>query len=269
MTEMSGGQEPSSEAGTPRRRLDDQSNSRLTLDMVRFLMTRPTMDQVAQQLVMNLAAAHRPRYALIGAIGSDGFLHLVGSFGAPAEALEDHRNLSLWSSSPMAGALRTGQPETLLTAEAARETYPNLLAEPHPAVVWPLRLPSQRVGALHLAFTDSVDSSALLFDLGGVVAVLALYLSLVDPPAEDKVEQPPAKPAAENLPLTERQLTILGLMAKGLTNPQIATRIGFSESTVRQETMAIYRRYGASGRREAVALAVMHGVLENNLPSPT
>ena len=62
--------------------------------------------------------------------------------------------------------------------------------------------------------------------------------------------------------LSERQLSILGLMAKGLTNAQISKRVGFSESTVRQETMAIYRFFGVGGRREAVRLAGMRGLLE-------
>ena len=61
---------------------------------------------------------------------------------------------------------------------------------------------------------------------------------------------------------SDRQLRILGLMAKGLTNSQISKRVGFSESTVRQETMAIYRYFGVGGRREAVRLAGMRGMLD-------
>jgi DNA-binding NarL/FixJ family response regulator len=65
--------------------------------------------------------------------------------------------------------------------------------------------------------------------------------------------------------LSDRQLRILGLMAKGLTNSQISKRVGFSESTVRQETMAIYRYFGVGGRREAVRLAGMRGMLDANV----
>ena len=64
--------------------------------------------------------------------------------------------------------------------------------------------------------------------------------------------------------LSDRQLRILGLMAKGLTNSHISKRVGFSESTVRQETMAIYRYFGVGGRREAVRLAGMRGMLDAN-----
>lgn len=53
--------------------------------------------------------------------------------------------------------------------------------------------------------------------------------------------------------LSLRQRIILNLMAQGLTNKQIAEEIRFSDSTVRLESMAIYRRLGISGRKEAAS----------------
>lgn len=62
-------------------------------------------------------------------------------------------------------------------------------------------------------------------------------------------------------PLTGRQRTILAAMAEGMTNRQIAVRIAFSESTVRLESMAIYRYFGVHSRAEAVAAARASGEL--------
>ena len=53
--------------------------------------------------------------------------------------------------------------------------------------------------------------------------------------------------------LTTRQVQILGLMADGLTNADIATRVLLSESTVRQETIRIYRALRVGSRIEATA----------------
>jgi DNA-binding CsgD family transcriptional regulator len=64
-------------------------------------------------------------------------------------------------------------------------------------------------------------------------------------------------------PLTERQRAILHAMAIGLTNRQIASRINFSESTVRMESMAIYRTYGVHSRAAAVAAARTAGHLRD------
>lgn len=61
--------------------------------------------------------------------------------------------------------------------------------------------------------------------------------------------------------LTPRQEEILRGMARGLTNRQIALRIAFSESTVRLESIAIYRRLGVHSRSQAVMAARQVGLL--------
>jgi DNA-binding NarL/FixJ family response regulator len=61
--------------------------------------------------------------------------------------------------------------------------------------------------------------------------------------------------------LTPRQQVILKAMSLGRTNSQIARSIGFSESTVRVESMAIYRYFGVHSRHEAVAAARLTGEL--------
>lgn len=280
------------------RRRDDVMNSRAMLDIVRFLMTRPTCDQISQHLVLNLLIAHKPRAAVISLFGVDGSLHAVGSFGMAAPSMEAFKTLSLWDSSPMSDAVRSGDPVILETADMVEERYPWLGNEEtpyEPMAVWPLSLPSQRVGAVQLIFTESPDVEALRADVTGISAVLALYLSLLTSVAaspdkaiaslerEDRnagfpvaslslvegVGMDEANHGNHRKPapgvLSERQMRILGLMAKGLTNSQISKRVGFSESTVRQETMAIYRYFGVGGRREAVRLAGMRGMLDANV----
>jgi DNA-binding CsgD family transcriptional regulator len=61
--------------------------------------------------------------------------------------------------------------------------------------------------------------------------------------------------------LTDRQMRILRLMADGLTNAQIAERISFSESTVRLETLAIFRHFDVHSRRDAAEAARLQGML--------
>jgi DNA-binding CsgD family transcriptional regulator len=61
--------------------------------------------------------------------------------------------------------------------------------------------------------------------------------------------------------LTPRQFDILRAMALGLTNAQISRQIRFSESTVRLESMCIYRHFAVHSRSEAVEAARAAGVL--------
>ncbi len=62
--------------------------------------------------------------------------------------------------------------------------------------------------------------------------------------------------------LTTRERTILGLLATGATNPQIADALSFSLSTIRTDTVSIYRKLGVNGRSEAVAIAVKSGLFD-------
>lgn len=52
--------------------------------------------------------------------------------------------------------------------------------------------------------------------------------------------------------LTPRQKEVLRLLALDLTYSQIALRLGFSESTVKQEAMKIFKKLGVANRIEAV-----------------
>ena len=51
-------------------------------------------------------------------------------------------------------------------------------------------------------------------------------------------------------PLTARQEEILRMIKLGETNEEIADKIGYSASLVKQETMLIYSKLGISGRRD-------------------
>ena len=55
--------------------------------------------------------------------------------------------------------------------------------------------------------------------------------------------------------LTKRQIAILEYISQQMTNMQIAKELGYSESTIRHETMRIFELLQASGRREAVVIS--------------
>jgi len=70
-----------------------------------------------------------------------------------------------------------------------------------------------------------------------------------------------AVPRGDDPELSARQLLVVDALADGLTNRQIAVRIAYSESTVRMETMAIYRHLGVGSRAEAVVQARLRGII--------
>lgn len=77
---------------------------------------------------------------------------------------------------------------------------------------------------------------------------------------------PPAVAArlAEYTPrieLTARELEVLRLMAKGLSNPELARILGRAENTVKVHVSNILEKLGVSDRTEAVTLAIQRGIL--------
>lgn len=63
--------------------------------------------------------------------------------------------------------------------------------------------------------------------------------------------------------LTLRQQQLVGLVAKGLTNKEIAFRLNLSEYTVRNHIHRILKQVDAGSRSEAVELVIAHGYSVN------
>ncbi len=66
---------------------------------------------------------------------------------------------------------------------------------------------------------------------------------------------PPSGSAALVEPLTERELEVLGLLAEGLSNPEIAGQLILAVGTVKHYTSVIYGKLGVSNRTQAVIRA--------------
>lgn len=62
-------------------------------------------------------------------------------------------------------------------------------------------------------------------------------------------------------PLSERELDVLALMAKGCTNQEIADRLFVSINTVKTHVSNVYGKLGVRRRTEAVLAARHHGLL--------
>ncbi len=60
--------------------------------------------------------------------------------------------------------------------------------------------------------------------------------------------------------LTAREAEVLGLLAAGKTNKQIAARLVLSVSTVQRHVANVYAKIGAHGRAEATAYALSRGI---------
>jgi DNA-binding NarL/FixJ family response regulator len=92
--------------------------------------------------------------------------------------------------------------------------------------------------------------------------------ALLSSPAQSIIESQ-SVPTEERMPpaergldaLTPREVEVLGMLAEGLGNKEIAYRLSISEHTVKFHVSSIFAKLGASSRTEAVMLGVRRGLI--------
>jgi DNA-binding NarL/FixJ family response regulator len=139
------------------------------------------------------------------------------------------------------------------------------------------RSPQVKVVMLSATDDDSISEQALRGgadafvlkqidprDLGGV-----LRQALSGPVTRTVGRAPAAGPATTGgAGLSKRELDVLGALANGLSNQEIAAELFLAEQTVKFHLSSVYRKLGAKNRTEAVRLAVRQGIVENPLFAP-
>ena len=127
----------------------------------------------------------------------------------------------------------------------------------------PLTKGPDPIGILCLTLSAGTKMLPVTSETVSVVSkVTGIWLDLLGvnsaPPKSGS--QSSSAPSPENI--TDRQLTVLRLMAEGKTNSQIAQALILSESTIRQETVKIYRALGVHARSEAGKRAKHLGIID-------
>ncbi|MFZ5909557.1 MAG: response regulator [Chloroflexota bacterium] len=74
----------------------------------------------------------------------------------------------------------------------------------------------------------------------------------------------PAPEASISKDLTERDLDVLRLVARGLSNAEIAQRLFLTEGTVRNYVSQVLTKLGVTDRTQAAVIALRHGLVDLN-----
>jgi DNA-binding NarL/FixJ family response regulator len=121
--------------------------------------------------------------------------------------------------------------------------------------------------ALHAGARSYLTKDADHADIAQALHAAAGGLTVFDPrvhatllaatAAPSKPEPAPAPPPDD---LTQREVEILGLIARGLTNPEIAAQLFLSNHTIKTHISRIFAKTGSRDRAAAIGYAHRHGI---------
>ncbi len=120
--------------------------------------------------------------------------------------------------------------------------------------------------ALNKGVRAILPQSASTDEIIATVVAVAVGLVVLPPDlVEDLLPQngspTSALPASPIQALTPREIEVLGMLALGLGNKTIASRLGISEHTVKFHVSSIFTKLNASSRTEAVTLGARLGLI--------
>lgn len=217
-------------------------------------------DDFCKHLVHRVLRNYSAVGAIIGGVGNDSKCRKLGMFGE--WILPSSGHFSLWVESPMAEVMHTGKTLLITTESKLVEKFPdfNVRLEGADCFLFaPFESTSKAIGFLGVGFVGHANASKLS-NLELQLAVLAAeYVSIST--GQHNVQSARASRSVAILQqginepnLSGRQLTILNFMSEGKTNYQIARLLNLSESTIKQESVRIFREFGATSRQEASEL---------------
>lgn len=211
---------------------------------------------LAQYLVLKTLAPLGVNQIFISQLHPDGMVRPVDAFGYSEAQMEGWREFPLSENLPVTDAIRNDQLVWLADRDDWERDYPELtnylgdLAS-QTFIALSIDIYKAPVGALGIMSKIQVQPNPELISfISAIGGMVGLYLSRISQGRFAQVVRGDQGMNGEYL--SPRQMRILDLMAQSFTNPQIAKELGFSESTVRQETMRIYQILQVSGRKEAI-----------------
>ena len=205
-----------------------------------LLTARPNANELLKGLENDLLAKFKPSNAIIFTLDSHNVSKEIYSNNL---TLEDKNNGGF--NSVLASILPTSNLTSLTDSKLGRSSDDNFL-------IIPISNGKSLKGFILLEL-DCAQLSAedlSLIEIMGKVCAFYLLSELPELKQSNSIEK-----IASQLQFSARQLQIINGFVEGKTNHELAENLGFSVSTVRHETMDIFRLLGASDRKEAAKIA--------------
>lgn len=208
-----------------------------------FIIHCDSLETLCQSFVFSEVHQGHCQGAHLYSINNNSDLYKEASYGQSHEVLTN--KVSGWDDSHVARAIRTKKPEfgavkgkTLLALPLVRQEIPN--------------------GCLVLVLSANLQEPQIPQFVFEVISKALGFFVEVKPKSS---ASPSKRNSTGPTSLTARQVLILNLIQNGYSNNLMAKDLNLSESTIRQETIRIYKALDVSGRAEAVEKAQASGLI--------
>ena len=234
--------------------------TKLLADLAKTVLEEPKPEQFLAHIVNRTLAPIEGRGAVLGVIEREGFLDLQGSYGYASKMVEPFMRIPLWTPMPLTDAARTGEANIFLKPEEIVAKYPHLkdsITENAVTVSIPILFRNTVIGVLGFTSLKAPSSEFPKSDATqGVLALCGLYIrNLLAQKSENNKDY-----AASVKSLSTRQKQIINLFKEDLTTDEMAERLKYSSSTIKQDIIKIYAIFGVNNRHAVVELAERAGL---------
>jgi len=154
----------------------------------------------------------------------------------------------------------------LVDSRGGQEEMIEPLFQSGPAFVWLVEQedPAAIAAGLRSGLRAALPHHASAEEIAAAIEAAAHGLVVLHPDILASLQRTePARrtPGELDGSLTAREIEVLGMLAEGLANKNIAFRLGISEHTVKFHVTSIFTKLNASSRAEAVAIGMRQGLI--------
>ena len=241
---------------------DTSVKTQIAKDLLRSFVHSQTPNDFCRNLVHVVLRDSSALSCFIFRVDDDSTIRWLGQYGFPGEkaALEVK---SVWRAGPLTEAIKTGRPVLIDSRGLAAHDYPKGFEYVGEGLIaLPFDSNGALLGALCLIFEKPLGEVRLA---NGDLELIQLFAEQMAVNELTRAGSFGTLLFRENdgkrSIISERQISILDQMAIGKTNFQIGRDLNLSESSIKQESVRIFKFLGARTRQEAVKVAKEIGII--------
>ena len=235
--------------------------TKLVADLAKTVLEDPDPNQFLAHIINKTLASLDARGGILGIIEREGFLDSQGTYGYEKNMVDPYMRIPLWTPMPITDAARSGDITVFKSPQEMIKVYPHLSdfreSELGVTISAPIKYRNTVIGAIgftsmkapHKGFEESETTQ-------GVLALCGLYIRNL---LASRVTITKDYSAGVKT-LSPRQKQIINLFKENLTTDQMAERLKYSSSTIKQDIIKIYSVFGVNSRSAVVELAKKAGL---------